>query len=144
DFIYILKIDDVAFDARIGTVTMNQFRFDKSWANGLRQLTKKLYLDKVPKASSPLSMNDWLKNRYTSHVAGLKKKKEKYHSNWVEILSLPQVIYFYRYANDTQANAICEEVDSYPIIQHDNYLITFLDSLPTETLKHGLTIESKE
>lgn len=143
DFVALLKIDDVQFDQRIGTVTMNQFRFDKSWAEGLKNLTKKLYLDDVPRQISSLSVNDWLKNKYTTSFAGLKKVEEKYHSNWVEINSIPPVVYFYKYANDTQAKTIHKEIDSYPIIQHDSYLITFLEAVPKESFGHDFEIVPK-
>lgn len=144
DFVSLLKIDDVAFDDRIGTVTMNQFRFDKSWAGGLKSLMKKLHLDQVPRKTSPLSLNDWLKNKFTTESAGLKRKEEKYHSNWIEIVKTPQTIQFFRYANDTQAKAIHEEIDTFPVIQHDSYLISFLKTLPTESIKHKITLEPKE
>ncbi|MEQ8360111.1 MAG: toll/interleukin-1 receptor domain-containing protein [Cytophagales bacterium] len=144
DFVCLLKVDDVPFDNRIGTVTMNQFRFDRSWASGLRRLTKKLYLDEVPKNKSSLTVNNWLKNRYTDFDAGLRKKKETYHSNWIEIDSIPEKMCFFRYSNSKQAEAIKKEIDSFPVIRHDNYLITFLDSLPTELFQQDLIIESKE
>ncbi len=143
DFVALLKIDDVPFDQRIGTVTMNQFRFDKSWADGLKNLIKKLDLDGVPRQQSPLSVNDWLKNKYTTSFAGLKKTEEKYHSNWIEISSIPKLIYFHRYANDTQAETIFKEVDSFPIIRHDNYLITFLDALPKQAFGKDFEIIPK-
>ena len=61
DFIYLIKYDDVPFDARIGTNTMNQFRFDKSWARGLKDLIFKLNKDQVPKqTNNPYSLNEWL------------------------------------------------------------------------------------
>lgn len=143
DFVSLLKIDDVPFDQRIGTVTMNQFRFDKSWADGLKNLTKKLYFDGVPRQHSALSVNDWLKNKYTTSFAGLKKVEEKYHSNWIEIDSIPPLIFFHKYANATQAETILKEIDTYPIIQHDNYLITFLEALPKESFGNDFEIIPK-
>ena len=132
NFVCLLKIDDVPFDQRIGTVTMNQFRFDKSWANGLRNLTKRLHLDNVPKDKSRLSINNWLKNRFTSSNAGLIERKEKHHTNWLEIVGLPEKLWIYSYSNSSQAEAIQNEVDEFPIIRHDNHLLTFIPSLPTE------------
>lgn len=142
DFVGLVKIDDVPFDQRIGTVTMNQFRFDKSWAYGLKNLIKKLHIDKVPRQDSSLSLNNWLKNKFAVS-SGLVKKREKFHSNWVRITSIPDSIHFFKYSNAKQAEAILFEVDSFPVIKHDDYLITFLDKLPTESIKHGLTIEPK-
>lgn len=143
DFIYLLKIDDVPFDQRIGTVTMNQFRFDQSWAGGLRKLTKKMHLDQVPKGKSNLSINNWLKNRFTNLNAGLLKRPEKHHSNWVEIISLPKTLWIYQYSNSSQADAILNEIDDLPIIRHDNYLLTFITHLPTEIMGKDFKIEPK-
>jgi hypothetical protein len=102
-----------------------------------------LHLDGVPRQNSSLSVNDWLKNKYTASFAGLKKTQEKFHSNWVEIKKMPQSIYFYQYSNATQAEAILKEIDVYPIIQHDNFLITFLKTLPTESLVNQIEIVPK-
>jgi hypothetical protein len=143
DFVGLVKIDDVPFDQRIGTVTMNQFRFDKSWASGLRNLTKKLHLDSIPKQNSSLSLNNWLKNKFTDSSAGLIKKREKFHSNWIKIVGIPESIHFFKYSNEKQAEAILKEVDTFPVIRHDDYLITFLEELPTQSLKYDLTIEPK-
>jgi TIR domain len=130
DFIMILKIDDVPFNVRIGVNVKNHFRFDSSWAKALKYLLIKLDRDKVPRQKgSPLSIDDWLKNRHSTS-RGVYRKPEKYYSNWLPICDIPKQSYIYKYSNDTQAEAILEEIDDYPIVRHDNYLITFLDDLP--------------
>lgn len=140
DFIYLLKIDDVAFDERIGTTVMNQFRFDKSWAKGLKALIFKLSKDQVPKeTNAPLSLNDWLKNRFSTNP-GVVEQTEKYYSNWLKIPSLPKKIFFYKYTTSKQAEAIGKEVTDFPIVIHDNYLISFLEKLPKESLLHNVAI----
>lgn len=132
DFIYILKLDDVPFDVRIGVPTKNHFRFDKSWANGLKRLLTKLDRDNVPKNNStPLSIEAWSKNRYSTE-SGIVEKNEEYYSNWAEIKNMPEKIYFYRYANSKQAEALERNVLEYPIVRHDNYIITFSEELPTQ------------
>ena len=130
DFIMILKIDDVPFNVRIGVNVKNHFRFDSSWAKALKNLLIKLDRDKVPRQKgSPLSIDDWLKNRHST-LSGVYKNSERYYSNWLPIGDMPKQFYAYEYSNDTQAAAILEEIDDYPIVRHDKYLITFLDNLP--------------
>lgn len=130
DFIMILKIDDVSFDIRIGVNVKNHFRFDLSWAKALKYLLIKLDRDKVPrKRGSPLSINDWLRNRYST-LSGVYRKSEKFYSNWLPIGQLPGEFYAYQYSNDSQAVAMLGEIDTYPIVRHDRYLITFLEDLP--------------
>ncbi len=132
DFIYVLKIDEVPFDVRIGVNTKNHFRFDKSWANGLKNLFIKLNKDSVPKnQTTPFSIDSWSKNRYST-FSGILDKREVYYSNWLKIENLPETIYFFKYHNDTQSKTIEKEVLEFPIIRHDNYIISFSDSLPKQ------------
>lgn len=129
DFIYILKIDDVPFDVRIGVPTKNHFRFDNSWAYGLKKLFIKLHKDSIPKANNtPLSVEGWSKNRYSTNQ-GVLEKRETYYSNWLDIKALPEKIYFFKYYNVTQAETVERGISGFPIVRHDNYIITFSESI---------------
>jgi hypothetical protein len=132
DFIYVLKIDDVPFDVRIGVPTKNHFRFDVSWAKGLKQLFLKLHKDQVVKNQNvPLSIEAWIKNRFsTSH--GVIERKESYYSNWLQINDLPGEIYFFKYATTSQAEVIEKSISTFPVIRHDDYIITFSEELPSQ------------
>lgn len=135
DFRLVCKLDEVSFSSRIGLNVMNQIRFDRSWSYGLKQLLRKLKMDHVPCGpKNKYSIDDWLKNRYTTD-SRLKKKNETYYSNWFEIPELPETIYFHVYDNETQAAAIADEITKYPAITHDNYLITFLEHVPITSTK---------
>jgi hypothetical protein len=137
----ILKKDDVPFDVRIGVNVKNHFRFDQSWATALKQLIIKLHDDAIPKESvSSLSVRDWLKNNYSTE-SGIVEKNEKFYSNWLSIPTLPDNIYFYKYTNSSQAEAILRDNLEYPIIQHDNYLITFLEELAPFSATHQIDIK---
>jgi hypothetical protein len=144
DFVMILKIDDVPFNVRIGTNVKNHLRFDQSWAKALKDLIIKLHKDAVPKESlSSLSLNDWFKNQYSTN-SGILNKKAKFYSNWLSIPSLPDNIYFYRYSNESQAEAIQKDNSDFPIIQHNNYLITFLQDLSPFSATHKIDINYLE
>ncbi|MDP2884303.1 MAG: toll/interleukin-1 receptor domain-containing protein [Ignavibacteria bacterium] len=144
DFIMILKIDDVPFDIRISVNVKNHFRFDLSWAKALKKLLIKLDRDIVPRErNNPLSIDDWFKNRYTT-LSGVCSKVEKFYSNWLPIELLPNEFYAYRYFNDSQAAAMLAEVKGYPVIRHDNYLLTFLSQLPTFNTENQFEIRYLE
>ncbi len=129
DFIYILKTDDVPFDVRIGVPTKNHFRFDNSWAYGLKKLFIKLHNDSVPKASkAPLSVEAWSKNRYSTNQ-GVLEKRETYYSNWLDIKTLPEKLYFFKYYNSLQAETVEKGISKFPVVRHDNYIITFSENI---------------
>jgi hypothetical protein len=130
DFIYILKIDNVPFDVRIGVPTKNHFRFDISWASGLKKLLIKLFRDSVPKSNTfPLSVEAWSKNRYSTNQ-GIIEKRETYYSNWLQISDAPEKIFFYRYLNTSQAEVAEKNIEDFPVIRHDNFIITFSEDIP--------------
>lgn len=144
DFIYVLKIDEVPFDIRIGLTVKNHFRFDKSWMSGLKNVFKKLDSDNVPKKTmTGLTLESWSKNRFST-FSGITDESELYFSNWLEIPNLPATLYFYRYHNAQQAEAVQLEIKNYPVIRHDNYLITFSETLPIQFDKYDFEIPYKE
>jgi hypothetical protein len=143
DFRLVCKIDDVSFASRIGLNVMNQIRFDKSWGYGLKQLLAKLKKDNVPCGrKNQYSIDDWIKNWYSTNPF-LKKKVEKYYSNWFAIPELPEEINFYEYDNNTQASLIANQIQEYPVIVHDKYLITFLKSVPTTSAEIDFEVTAK-
>lgn len=132
DFIYVLKIDDVPFDVRIGVPTKNHFRFDISWAKGLKQLFIKLHKDSVPKThAGPLSIEAWSKNRYAT-ITGILERQETYYSNWLLPNNLPDKFYIFCYGNSSQAELIEKNITNFPLVRHDNHIITFSESLPVQ------------
>jgi len=142
DFIIPLRLDDVSFNTRIGLNKRNIIPFNV-WSIGLKRLFSKLKLDRVPKTrinGLGLSLLYWYKNRY-SIDHGILNKKEKFYSNWLEIPTLPETLYFFRYENDTQAKAILNEESKYPVIRHDNYLITFKENLKEFHDDFGLDVK---
>lgn len=143
DFIYILKIDNVPFDKRIGTKVINQFRFENSWALGLKKLLFRLHEDNIPKFNyNKLSINDWLKNKYST-FSGVQTKTEIFYSNWLKISNYPEKIYFHQFFTRRQAEEINKQNCKYPSIQHDVYVISFLENLPVYLDSLGFEIKFK-
>lgn len=142
DFVQLLKVDDVSFDDRIGTNRMNQFRFDLSWANGLKRLLYKLEQDGVPRNASKLSIDSWIKNRFTT-FSGVDKREELFFSNLLDVVEFPQKIYFHHYRNAKQSTAILNEFGDFPVVQHDTYLVTFVKTPPTYSAEHNLEIAAE-
>jgi len=143
DFIYVLKIDEVAPDVRIGLNRKNHFQFDKSWALGLKNLFKKLDQDRVPKSNeTPLSVDAWSKNKFST-FQGIIEQRETYYSNWVEISKLPEKIYFFQFHNELQAGVV-EKYTDFPVVRHDNYIISFSESLPTKFEKYDFEIAPRK
>lgn len=135
DFIIPLKIDDSSFNSRIELTRINFVRFDISLAHGLKKLLLKFNKDNVPNNLAPGSV---LKNLIYITDKHIIKKKETYYTNWVKIKKIPQKIFFFQFDNKTQADNILRINDTYPFIQHDNYLIGFSNSLKPLLLKDGL------
>lgn len=143
DFIIPVKFDDVDYAARIGLNRINIIDFNKSWAVGLKRLLRKLSNDSIPKTGNKnLSLNLWYRNKFSTETK-LLKKQEKFYSNWLEIPELPDTLHFYQFINDAQAKALLVENPTYPIIQLDNFLITFSEKINLFSDKHNLLIEPK-
>lgn len=144
DFIIPLRIDDVPFDVRIGLNKRNIIPFHE-WSKGLKKLLTKLHFDGVPKLKNDgleQSIIQWSKNKFST-FSGVKKKEEIFYSNWLEIDGLPENLFFHRYDNDTQAQAVAEEESSIPIVQLKNHLITFEKSLEALNAGFGLDVRPK-
>lgn len=131
DFVMLMKLDDVPFDVRMGTGTMNQFRFDRSWADAFKQLVRKLERDAVPhSAPGALSNRDWIMNRYTTDAGIVHDDPDTLYSNWLEIPPLRAKFWFHEFQTDAQAEAIVAAMSKIPAIRHGNYVVSFSDVLP--------------
>lgn len=130
DFIIPIKIDDSPFNARIGLNRRNIISFENNWAVGLKRLIRKLKNDNVPKEQpNNLSINDWYDNVYTNWSGIEKDTTDTFFSNWVTINNTPQKVYFYKFDNEKQANAVLENNIIYPAYRHGNIVVSFQKSL---------------
>ncbi len=138
DFINPIKIDNTAFDIRIGLNRYNHFIFEKSWPAGLHKLLRKFAYDEVPCSRDKKSeiLSNWAKNKFTLN-SGLLPQERVYYSNWWQINSLPDNILVFQYQNETQAIAINEEDTVYPTIRHGNCVIAFQSKIVSICTKRG-------
>ena len=91
DFIQLLNIDGSTYNLFIGADRLNQIPFYNNWAEGLRQVLKKLEKDNVVKSEKESRFHSWYKSYLKTEE--IKEKNELYYSNWWEIPSLPPKLY---------------------------------------------------
>lgn len=144
DFIIPVKIDDTPYNTRIGLNRRNIISFEEFWGSGLKRLLRKLEKDSTPKGDpSALSLENWYSNVYTNW-SGLEEQKDVFYSNWLKIDSLPPKIFFYKFINEEQAQAIVKNNLVYPGFRHGNIIVTFQTSLNYYLGNENLEIEPTE
>ncbi|HEY5592226.1 MAG TPA: toll/interleukin-1 receptor domain-containing protein [Paludibacter sp.] len=155
DFIIPLNIDkDVPYNVFIGSNRLNQISFFGNWAEGLKQLLKKLIKDNVPKLKEiqNSTFSEWYENEYISKCSII-SKKELYYSSWWQIAEMPQQFYIFKFTNIEQAKAIRKANTLIPISLMSNTISSFdknisfmvkreneeIEILPDATYSFGLT-----
>lgn len=126
DFIFPLRIANVDYNTRIGLNRYNHFHFYPSWTEGLSKLLRRLHHDEIPKSNEKRTqiLSAWATNKFALD-SDITSTQRKYYSNWWQINSLPEFIYVFQYANETQAEAIVEEETAYSKIRHGNCVCAF-------------------
>ncbi len=139
DFIIPVKIDNSAYNTRIGLNRKNIISFESNWGDGLKRLLNKLAHDTVPKAiANNNSIMDWYDNVYTQYSGVDHKDTDTFFSNWVKIPHLPKKIHFYKFYSKAQAKVILNNL-VYPGFRHGNMIVTF-----QKTLNYYLSDEKLE
>ena len=130
DFIIPLRIDNSQFNAFIGSNRLNHIPFNQNWADGLKQLLKKLEKDNIPKVAdiNESSLSEWYENEYISDCY-ITNKTELYYTSWWQIAEMPQRFYMYQFDNLEQAKAIRNLNKDFPISLLSNVLSSFDDNL---------------
>ena len=130
DFIIPLKIDDSQFNEFIGSNRLNHISFETNWAEGLKQLLKKLERDSVPKV--PLvdksSFSEWYENEYISNCSII-PKKELFYSSWWRVHTMPKIFYMHQFSNEKSAIEILKANKNIPVNRHSNILASFENEL---------------
>lgn len=126
DFITLLNIDGSTFSLFIGADRLTQVPFYENWADGLKQLVKKLEKDKVEKSDASIDTGfaHWYENEYTIKN-DIIPKKELYYSNWWPIHKFPEFFYMYQFETEPQAKELYRRENPYPVGKIANILSSF-------------------
>lgn len=142
DFIIPLHIDDSPYNLAIGLPNINHIPFNYNWADGLKQLMKKLEKDSIPKnfSEDKSSFSEWYENEYISNCSII-SKKELFYTSWWSVADMPQKFYMYRFSNNKQAKAIRDSNKDIPISILSNVLSAFDENLNYIVDRDGENIE---
>ena len=142
DFIIPVHIDDSQFNAFIGSNRLNHIPFNKNWADGLKQLLKKLEKDNIPKTNNiqESTFSEWYENEYISNCSII-NKHELFYTSWWQIADMPQEFFMYQFYNEKQAKEIQKLNENIPISRQANILSTFEDNLNYTVTKENETFE---
>jgi len=142
DFIIPLHIDDSPYNLAIGLPNINHIQFNNNWADGLKQLLKKLEKDYVPQKSTTVesTFSEWYENEYVSNCSII-PMKELFYTSWWQVENIPQQFYMRKFANAAQAKAIRDLNKDIPISLLSNILSTFDDKLNYIVSRDGEQIE---
>lgn len=126
DFIIPLHIDDSAYNLAIGLPNINHIPFNNNWAEGLKQLLRKLEKDKISTDhnNQGSSFSEWYENEYISNCS-IVSQKELYYTSWWSVAEMPNRFYIYQFANAAQAKAIRDLNKDIPISLLSNLLSSF-------------------
>jgi hypothetical protein len=142
DFIIPLHIDDSPYNLAIGLPNINHIPFNDNWADGLKQLLKKLEKDAVTQNLEVIesTFSEWYENEYVSNCSII-PKKELFYTSWWQVEDIPQQFYMYQFANAAQAKAIRDLNKDIPVSLLSNILSTFDNKLNFIVLRDGEQIE---
>lgn len=126
DFIVMLNIDASNYNLFIGADRLNQIPFYENWANGFKQLEKKLQKDNVQKTKQELKTDfgSWYEQQFVTNSA-ITPKSELYYTNWWTINKLPEHFFLYQFQSLEQASIIAKQFLDYPVSKITNYLSSF-------------------
>ncbi|TNE36136.1 toll/interleukin-1 receptor domain-containing protein [bacterium] len=126
DFIIMMNIDASNYNLFIGADRLNQIPFYENWANGFKQLEKKLQKDNVLKTNqeAKTDFGSWYEQQFAS-TNGITPKSELYYTNWWKINKLPEYFFLYQFQSLEQASIITKKFSDYPISKITNHLSSF-------------------
>jgi hypothetical protein len=142
DFIIPLHIDNSQFNVFIGSNRLNHIPFNENWADGLKQLLKKLEKDDVPTVTdiNESSFSEWYENEYISNCSII-DKSELFYTSWWQIAKMPQQFYLYQFHNEKQAKEIFKLNENTPASRQANIISAFEENLNYTVTKEDETFE---
>jgi len=126
DFITLLKIDQSAHNLFIGADRLNKIPFTDNWGKGFELLIEKLSKDGIKTTNQDIQtdFSEWYLNNL-SMKNPIIQKKELFYTNWWGVDSFPESFSILRFENETQAKAIFDQNQTYPISLIANCISTF-------------------
>jgi hypothetical protein len=142
DYIIPLHIDNSPYNLAIGLPNINHIPFNENWAEGLKQLLKKLEKDNVPKITDiqESSFSEWYENEYISNCSII-DKSELFYTSWWQIAEMPHKFFMYQFHNEKQAKEILKSNENIPISRQANIVSTFDESLNYTVTRENETFE---
>ena len=142
DFIIPLHIDDSNYNLAIGLPNINHIPFNNSWADGLKQLLKKLEKDNIPcnLDNQKSSFSEWYENEYISNCSII-SQEERYYTSWWSIAKMPNKFYMYQFTKAAQAEAIRDLNKEIPISLLSKCISSFDGNLNFFVQRDNKTIE---
>lgn len=126
DFIVLLNIDASTYNLFIDAPRLNQIPFFDNWADGFKQLKKKLIKDSVPcnNTTDEEGFGSWYEEQFITNNT-ICSKSELYYSNWWPVERMPQSFYIYQFENLAQATRILKQNTGYLLSKISNCLSSF-------------------
>ena len=141
EFVIPLHIDNSPYNSVIGLPNLNKISFDGNWADGIKQLKKKLDKDGVLYDENiASSFSNWYEDTYITDCQ-VEKRKEVYYSSWWSVKEMPQLFYMYQFANREQAKAICDANKDIPTALLSNIVSSFDNHLSYTIIRDEENIE---
>jgi hypothetical protein len=139
DFVLPLHIDDLAYnEMNIEIKRLTAIPFESGWAKGLQQLLEKLDQESIAKDSSytPFVTASWWRDQFSADK-GVLVKPEEHVSNWFDIESLPEDIYFHLIHGTSllEINGVTEIQSPHPVYNFGSGVFTFA---PREEFKDSI------
>lgn len=130
EFIILLNKDGIDYNLFIGADRSNQIPFFESWAEGLKQLEKKLIKDQVSVTHNLSSSNfsQWYQQEYIVPNPVI-QRREIYYSNIWPITKLPESFYIHQFKTTEQADYFYKNYHQFPISKISNYISSFESDL---------------
>jgi len=126
DFLVLLNIDGATYNLFIGADRLNQIPFYDNWAEGLKQLEKKISKDQVPRVSHVESHTflNWFQYEYTIPNP-IVTKKELYYSNIWPIDKLPNDFYIHQFSDEKKAKSFYDAHKKFPLGKISSVISSF-------------------
>lgn len=145
-FIVPVAIDDLpSSEYNIYVQHLNTIQ-SREWATGLANILKRFRRDGVPRFQREFNVRkvtSWWQS-FRSAKAGVKRRPDKYLSNWFPITSLPQDIYLYVLDQVDETFPVADFDLPFLFVQRGQYVLTFAKDASLKSGNQPITVASQE